>query len=402
MLTWNVHSDVARLEELVGPWRALLHRSSNAEPVLAPVWARAWWRQFGASDRRQLCAVTVDDDGRLIGLALLSRRTILHRRMIPVRRLELLMTGESEEDEICSDYVGVLAEKGREPEVARILARLLSEGALGGWDELLMVRMSAQDPLVPALQQALEAAGTATTLGECGGCPYITLPASWEAYLKALDSSRRYVVTRSLRELEKWVGKGGFELRRAATKDELAQATEILYRLHGERWERRRRSGVFGSNRFTAFHEEVMAELLGGCDGTLDLLTLTAGGQPICSIYNIVYADKVYFYQSGRLLDVPKAVKPGIAAHALAIQRAIQLGYREYDFLNGVSQYKSQLALATRPLVALRAVLPRWRPRLVSLACTTLEGAAAGLRRLPHKLHRAEGPPTPGPSDAGP
>ena len=120
-----------------------------------------------------------------------------------------------------------------------------------------------------------------------------------------------------------------------------------------------------------------MPQLLDGVDGQLDLLWLTVKGEPIAAAYNIVFRGKVYFYQSGRKLDLPKQVKPGISIHAFAIERSITLGHREYDFLNGASQYKLKLATATRPLVTLRAIAPSLRARAV-------EGARNS-RRLPRR-----------------
>jgi CelD/BcsL family acetyltransferase involved in cellulose biosynthesis len=63
----------------------------------------------------------------------------------------------------------------------------------------------------------------------------------------------------------------------------------------------------------------------------------------------------VLFYQSGRSLDVPKGIRPGIVLHARMIKAAIAAGRSEYDFLPGTSQYKLQLATASRPTMALRA-----------------------------------------------
>ena len=102
-----------------------------------------------------------------------------------------------------------------------------------------------------------------------------------------------------------------------------------------------------------------MPRLWAGEDGaSLELLWLVVRGEPIAASYNVVFGNKVYFYQSGRRMDVPKAVRPGIAMHALAIQRSIEAGRREYDFLQGASRYKRDLALASRALVTLRAVAP--------------------------------------------
>ena len=82
---------------------------------------------------------------------------------------------------------------------------------------------------------------------------------------------------------------------------------------------------------------------------------------------------------------MPKGIRPGIVLHALAIERAIAKGRREYDFLAGDSQYKLQLALATRPLVEVRAVRAPLRERARRLT----DGAIARTRALRARLRRA-------------
>src|SRR5262249_4125087 len=74
--------------------------------------------------------------------------------------------------------------------------------------------------------------------------------------------------------------------------------------------------------------------------------------------------NKVYFYQCGRRPDVPPRVRPGIVILSHSIRAAIEEGRREFDFLAGAAQYKTQLALATRPLVQVRVVRPGLRESL--------------------------------------
>ncbi|HEY0190211.1 MAG TPA: GNAT family N-acetyltransferase, partial [Kofleriaceae bacterium] len=249
---------------------------------------------------------------------------------------------------------------------------------LGGFDHLVMERMAGEDPFAAQLARALEQRGLPTTIAATAACPYVPLPASFEAYCKQLDRDARYVVTRALRELERWAGKPGYTRVVARTPAELAEGRAILHELHGARWSASGHDGVFASDRFTRFHDEVMAALLDGPDGQLELQWLVVGGRPVVALYNIVYRGRVYFYQSGRTLDVPKGVKLGLAAHALALRAAIDAGHAEYDFLAGESQYKRQLALARHPMITLSAAAPSMRARTAVAAATALNH---GLRR---------------------
>ncbi|MFO0679305.1 MAG: GNAT family N-acetyltransferase [Polyangiaceae bacterium] len=380
MTRTRIVEDVAQLEALAPKWRALVASDPACEPVVTPTWTLAWWRNFGTEDGRKLRAVVVEDGEELVGLALVSLRTVYVRRAIPVRRLELLMTGEIEADEICSDYVGVLTAPGREREVATAFADVLASEDVGVWDDFVFSAMNGEAPFVRAWLDVLRERNLEPELEVTGRCPYVRLPATWEEYLAMLDGGDRYIVSRALRDLEKWAGKDGFALHRAEDAASLSEGWRILTSLHGERWSERGSKGVFASSRFSKFHEEVMAHLLAGTDGRLDLMWLTVKGEPIAAVYNVVHAGKTYFYQSGRKLDLPKGIRAGIVLHALAIRRAIAEGQREYDFLNGEAQYKRQLATAVRDLVTIRASASTLRARAVAAATNLAERAIESVR----------------------
>jgi CelD/BcsL family acetyltransferase involved in cellulose biosynthesis len=351
-LRCSVVSDPARLEACRPVWLGLLDRGAANEVMLTPMWLLPWWRIFGNLDGRQLRVGQFYEGERLIGLAPLLRRRHWHRRAIPFRRLEPLGSGESAGEQVWSDYLNVLAERGAEEQVAVALANALVAGTFGSWDELVLPRMDGDGPMPALLNQALARRGMWTECVPAGAAPYVPLPGTWDAYLQALSSSHRYFLKRALRDFEQWAG-GDVELRSASSPEELEEGHRILVELHTERWEADGGRGVFGSPRFRAFHEAVQREMLQA--GALDLLWLRARGQPVAAVYNLRWAGKVSFYQSGRCTDLPANVRPGVALHAYAIRRAIEAGLREYDFLAGVSRYKMQFALATRPLVELRA-----------------------------------------------
>src|SRR6185295_516432 len=106
---------------------------------------------------------------------------------IPFRRLELLGTGEPEEDEVCSEYLDVIAERGEERAVADAVARALLEGAFGRWDELVLERLDGARAMPHLLATALIARGIPTSVQEMGVAPYIPLPRTWEDYLAELS-----------------------------------------------------------------------------------------------------------------------------------------------------------------------------------------------------------------------
>lgn len=368
--------DLAALEPA---WNELC--AERPELVLSPTWVRSWWRVYGSTGGRELRTIVVrDDEGKLVGLWPLLSRLALEKRAVPFRRLEMLGSGERREDEVCSDYLAPLVLPARRREVIAAMVGALAGGRLGAFDDLVVPDMPAEDPVVRDLVEELGARGWDATLTSSGHCPFVALPKTWDAYLAALDGDRRYFVKKSLRELETWANKRPIELRRIDREVDLDAGVETLVALHEGRWSN---GGVFQSPLFSAFHGHVMREMLRGDGGAagprgrLDLLLLHVGDEPIAAIYNLVLGNKTYFYQSGRRTDLPAKVRPGIVIHALAMQRAIAEGQREYDFMKGDSQYKQKLATGAHPLVHLRAVAP-----------TTVARAKDGLLRAATDLAR--------------
>jgi len=380
------------LERWQSAWQELLQRSDAAAPTLTPDWLLSWWQVFGDSGGRNLRVGIVLERGKLVGLAPLLSRRHWYRSLLPFRRIELVGSGEDPADEICSDYVGVLAERGKEAGVASELCRALCGGEFGAWDEIVFPAMNGQTEMPELLRDALRKAGTFATTAVTNLAPYVPLPASFEAYCAALPSSRRYMIKRSRRDFERWAD-GEIEVEIARTPAELERGRVILEELHAERWNGQGEDGVFASERFREFHRRVLPKLLSS--GALELTWLNVRGEPVAVLYNVVYGKKVYFYQSGRKLDLPRGVRPGIVMHAQAIERSIALGRTEYDFLAGASRYKLELSLARRPIVELRAARPKaveTMRRGAELAAARVRSLRAGFRRLQDRTRVAISP----------
>jgi CelD/BcsL family acetyltransferase involved in cellulose biosynthesis len=97
------------LSSLSGEWSGLMERSAGAQPVLTPTWLLAWWRTFGRLDGRRLCTLALRDatTDRLAGLVPMLERKARHAHAVPLRRIELLASGE---DEAASGHFSVFLE----------------------------------------------------------------------------------------------------------------------------------------------------------------------------------------------------------------------------------------------------------------------------------------------------
>lgn len=364
-LAVTVVTDAAELEALRPEWLDLLERSAANAAMLTPMWLLPWWRTWGPHEGRRLRFVLFREGARLVGLAPMLLRRFWHRGVVPLRRLEPLGHGERHGEQVCSDYITVAAERGREQAVAAAFAGAVAGGRLGGWDELVLPALDGEGPMLPLLSEAFQKIGARVETAPADGSPYATLPATWDDYLKGLASKRRYVINQSIRALENWAG-GDLQWRRAGTEVDVEEGTKILLALHAERWQAVGEQGAFQTNRFRDFHAAAMLEMLRA--GALELSWLTARGEPVAVLYNLCWNGAVCVYQVGRRMDLPRRLRPGLVLHAYAIRQAIEAGRREYDFLAGVVRYKLELSSAVRPLMNFRAARP-------SLAETTRRAA---------------------------
>jgi CelD/BcsL family acetyltransferase involved in cellulose biosynthesis len=380
MLSSVLITDPAHLRDLRPAWEELIARSADADWSVDPSWMLPWWDVFGSEERRELRSLAFYDGERLVGLAPLLSRRHRYRRAIPFRRLEMLGSGEQEADETCGDYLGPIAEKGREADVATAFAEALVSNVAGAWDELVLTPMNGDSVLPSLLCAALKSRQVPVALVERSTAPYVSLPKTFDAYLASLKQNKRGQLRKALRAFESWAG-GPPVLVRVKSVSELAEGKRVLMALHRERWGG---DGVFGSAKFRAFHDRVMPELL--ARGALDLGWMSVRDEPVAAFYNFRRNGKLSFYQSGRKLDIPDEVRVGVTMHAYLIQSAIEDGMREYDFLAGASQYKMSLALATRPLLELRAA----RPSLRETARLAGDRAAEELRGLREKARQRD------------
>jgi len=358
--SFQLVTDAAALRALVPEWRALLERAASAEPMRSPAWLLAWWDAYGHG--RELRVGVFRDADRLVGVVPLCVRRFWHRPGIPFTRLEFLGADVDESDGPCSEYLGPIVQTGYEEAITKQFVQEVHQCAFGAWNEIVLSALNGADPLTTLAENEFNAASAGVHRGVATDAPYLTLPATWDAYLKSLDKKKRYNLTRALRDFDAWAGTD-WRIVEAKTVEQLAEGQRLLRALHEQRWRDDGKSaGAYASLRFTAFQDAAMPGLF--ADGKLDLFWLTVRGEPIAVHYQIVANGKAYFYQCGRKMEVPDNIRIGIVMVAKAIQRAIQRGLREYDFLGGPALYKMQLTQTTRPIVQLRIAKPGVREAL--------------------------------------
>ncbi len=198
-------------------------------------------------------------------------------------------------------------------------------------------------------------------------------------YLSTLSRNTREQIRRSSRLFEERYGAPVVE--RADTREQGAAWFQDLQVLHAQRWQERNQAGAFANGPVRAFHSMLIGECvsarLAANELAVDLLRVRFGSNVIAVLYNLRYQRTVSFYQAGFGYESDNRLRPGLVAHALAIQYYIEQGDHEYDFLAGGregARYKRSLAAETRQLIWGEFIARRSGMRLVA--------GAKALRRL--------------------
>jgi CelD/BcsL family acetyltransferase involved in cellulose biosynthesis len=364
-LRFHVQTGLTRTE-LGLLWRDL---EARADPsvFLGWDWIGAWLAELDP-----LPPVVIGEAGGALVLlgALIPRRRV-EGGIVRVNGLYLHTTGERGKDVIAIEYNGFLVDRGwagtAEPAaVAWLLgpARVAKRRR----DELHIVAACAEDQakLVPPgmlLQIPARKPSWRVDLA--------TVRAAEGDYLATLGASTRQQIRRAMRLYEKT---GPLEAVRAADVAEGMAFLDGLAALHQRQWKARGEPGGFAFPFFERFQRRLVET--GLPHGTVELLQVSAGDQPIGYLFNLIYRGHVCAYVSGFDFAADPRLKPGLVCHALAIARHASEGAAIYDFLAGAARYKSNLGQPGPEFVYLLVQ----RPTAMTQAEQQLRRAWTGLR----------------------
>jgi CelD/BcsL family acetyltransferase involved in cellulose biosynthesis len=356
---------VADLEGLAGRWRELEGRAESSF-FQSWGWVGSWLRTL-PPEARPLVLMGWDGD-RLVALAALGRAAERRRGVVRSRTLRVSETGQPALDTLTVEHNGLLLEAGREAEVlARLLPVLTRQGL--PWDELVVSGLDAA--ALPRYREAARGAGLWPRVRLSRPGFFVDLEAvraEGGDFLATLGASARQQIRQSLRG---YARSGPITLREAGSPEEALAFLEALRELHQRRWEARGQPGAFGSEFARAFHQALIRECLPR--GEVQLAAVFAGDAPLGYVYNFRYRGAVSNYQGGFVYGPEPWRRPGLVAHALLVQQALERGLRRYDLLMGDQRYKRSLAREREEMVWLRIQRPRLRFALEQAAVTCVD-----------------------------
>jgi CelD/BcsL family acetyltransferase involved in cellulose biosynthesis len=360
-----------RFQEIREDWTELLAHSSSDCIFLTWEWLHTWWKHLAGG--RKLHVLVIRSGAEVIAIAPLASPSTKLARLVRIRALEFLGTGS-----VGSDYLDIIARRGREAEALDILQDylLLEEFVL---DLRQLVKGGS---LASQLAARLEQKHWNRSEIYTNVCPFIDLAGqTWASFQAGLGAKHRYNFHRRLKNLRREFD-ARFEC--IVSEDQRGEALAALVELHNRRMDERGGSDGLHSAELVGFHEALTRLAL--AQGWLRLFVLTLNNSKVAALYGFMYGKKFYFYQSG--FDPQYApYSVGLVTMGLAIEAAIEGGAEEFDLLHGPEKYKSLWAKGQRDLVRMELSPPTPRAWMYTKTIVLSRLARRAVRVSLTRLH---------------
>ena len=313
--------------ELQSDWERLFKENPRHSPFLAWGWVNAWLKHI-AGQHELLIACLRDDNGTLVFVFPLIRQT--GKQRFGSTQVTLVCSYGPE----CSEKLGCLCVSDLEPHSAELSTRAIANFT-GRHDTISLGCLDSALDYPSRLKVAMQKGGRSIRLRPDIACPTVCLPGSWDEYLRQLSSNFRSQVRRSYRQIS------GIEQSqphfRSNDPSEAGTFTRELIRLNRSRMRAKGEVSSLEDEAFRTFLVEAIPYMASHGFAWMD--SIERDDEALGSALNFVHGDSVYFYMGG-FDDTAQKLRPGSALFALVIQRCIDGGYAEYDFLRGAEPYK--------------------------------------------------------------
>jgi len=318
------------LADVMEPWWRLFDRVHGRAPYLAPDWMCAWWDAFATeNDRMHLLLVWRGDTLDLVA-PLLTRLEPGSSTRVPTLRFW---------SNVYSNRVIPLVDPKSAPELLDVLARHLVTGLGATWRRIVLDHVPMDSPSVVGLLQSLRKLGANVGIEAMHASPYLALPSTTAEVEATLSGRFRESVRRSRRVSER----SGLSVEFQGDVSGLAHVRDVCR----DSWQHAEGTGISSIPRVWAFYQRVASAWAE--KGWLELALLNDGERAIAFEFNACLDGRVSNLKMG-YRTASAALSPGRVLRDHSIQRAVQAGCREFDFLGVADAHKRQWTRSTRQL----------------------------------------------------
>lgn len=329
-----------------------LQSDSNADPLFSGwLWQSSWWTHFAERNQLRLFIVVAEDqDGRLLGIAPLFKRVTVIRKIVRIRRIELIGNIFRGAETMHSEYLGFIVRRRYERDVATALYNYALNSK--HCDELILSDMRTDSVTFTVAQDTAKRDSLfLRSPGHDEGFA-ILLQDGFSSYLRQLSGNARRKMFNQRARLEN-SGNVSFE---TVGQGELEAFFSILNDLHQRRWGKK----AFEGESLDFVHD--MAQKL-QFEGQFASTILYQNGKPISALFDLVCGGRRYNIQMGFDPMVQPNLSLGLLHLGYAIEDSYRLGYESYQLLVGsgkTTEYKARLCQERIGVGTMRIILPRW------------------------------------------
>jgi CelD/BcsL family acetyltransferase involved in cellulose biosynthesis len=298
-------------------WDELVAESPVSSPFMSHAWHSAWAKAADAEHARSSFVVALRGSHSIDAVLPLTLRPLRFRGR-PVTALTWATRSVG-----CPDHLDIPATAGAALDTVVPMLEQLR------WDVAIFSGVAENAGNLGRVMQEFSTRGHAVRQARLDVCPYLDLPASWDEFLATLSASRRQSVRRRERNI---VREHGARLVDYAP-ERLDEGWAHLQALHEARWH--------GGGALSDTSERLLRHFFQSLAsrGELWLTSLDLNGKPAAAWCGFACGDTVFFYQSGRDPEW-ESKSVGTVMMGMMIRRAIERGFRRFDFLRGEDSYK--------------------------------------------------------------
>jgi predicted N-acyltransferase len=232
----------------------------------------------------------------------------------------------------CSDHLGCLRLPILEPDAAELAAVAINRFCNAeARTELSYLDGSGEYP--QQLMSIFSKEGRTVRLVEQAVCPAIQFTGGWDHYARQLSSNFRSQIRRHHKRI---VNHDTVSFRLIGVAEADAFTAELI-RLNRTRMQDKGDVSSLEEEAFREFLHEAVPYM--AREGLAWMDVVESGGDTFGAALNFVHGDTVYYYMGGFAEDA-KSLRPGTALFVQVIQRSIERGLDQYDFLRGAENYK--------------------------------------------------------------
>ncbi|MFK5986461.1 MAG: GNAT family N-acetyltransferase [Pseudomonadota bacterium] len=302
----------------------LLNNSSQNNIFLTPMWLTTWLEASELVDQSYF--LIAEEEQEIIGFAPL----MLQLKNWPLGKVTILSFINS--SDISADHIEFVCLKNKEQAVNKAIFNYLLNHKQD-WDILSLEDLPQHSPThLLAIDSFENKYQLHKTSGE--HCPYIILNGTWDDFLAQKSKNFRQQ-TRSKRRKFETKLKGTYKT--CKNQQQVQRVLQKLAKFNPQRWNKKGKKSSFSDHHFLDFHLQISYKFLE--KNYLDLSYLEVDGEIIAVIYNYIYANKVYYYNTA--FDPQyNAYSIGRVLMGYSIEQALQQHKVEFDFLRGIHSYK--------------------------------------------------------------